>query len=126
MSNAVTTAITAGKTGGAGYSSFFTTAYGIYRDTDAGTPGGNYTSKIMRSSSYGGTINASDWKVKDGGKWWLRDAIYGEPNGDYGLNGLLGGGGLANPYALADIIFNDLSGNYTTGNYYMVSTNAKQ
>ena len=126
MSNAVNVAITASKTGGAGYSSFFTTAYGVYRTTDAGTPGGNYTSKIMRSSSYGGTSNASDWRVKDGGKWWLRDATYGEPNGDYGLNGLLGGGSFANPYALADINFNDLSGNYTTGLYYMVSTNAKQ
>ena len=126
MSKAVLAAITASKTGGAGYSSFFTTAYGVYRTSSAGNGSGNYTSKIMRSSSYGGATNASDWRVRDGGRWWLRDATYGEPNGDYGLNGLLGGGGFANPYILDDIIFNDLSGNYSTGNYYMVSTNAKQ
>ena len=80
----------------------------------------------MRHSSYGGSSNASDWRVKDGGKWWLRDNAYGEPNGDYGLNGLLGGGGLPNPYTLTDIGFNDLTNNYLTGNYYLVSTNTKQ
>jgi hypothetical protein len=126
MSNAVLAAIAANKAGGASYASYFLTAYGVYRTTDAGNGGGNYTSKVMRHSSYGGSTNASDWRVKDGGKWWLRDNAYGEPNGDYGLNGLLGGGGLPNPYSLTDIGFNDLTNNYLTGNYYLVSTNAKQ
>jgi len=126
MSNTVLQAISENKAGGASYVSYFQTAYGVYRTTDAGNGGGNYTSKVMRHSSYGGSTNASDWRVKDGGKWWLRDNAYGEPNGDYGLNGLLGGGGLPNPYNLTDIDFNDLWSNYQTGLYYLVSTNAKQ
>jgi hypothetical protein len=126
MSNTVLQAISENKAGGASYVSYFQTAYGVYRTTDAGNGGGNYTSKVMRHSSYGGSTNASDWRVKDGGKWWLRDNAYGEPNGDYGLNGLLGGSGLPNPYNLTDIDFNDLWSNYQTGLYYLVSTNAKQ
>jgi len=126
MSKTVLQAISENKAGGASYASYFQTAYGVYRTTDAGNGDGNYTSKVMRHSYYGGSTNASDWRVKDGGKWWLRDNAYGEPNGDYGLNGLLGGGGLPNPYSLTDIDFNDLTSNYPTGNYYLVSTNAKQ
>jgi hypothetical protein len=126
MSNAVLAGIARGSTkvGSGTYASFFLTAYGVYRNTT--TSGGNYTSYIMRHSSFGGTNNAPDWRVKDGGRWWLRDNAYGEPNGDYGLNGLLGGGGLPNPYSLTDINFNDLTSNYSTGNYYLVSTNTKQ
>lgn len=60
MSNAVLAAIAANKNGGAGYASFFQTTYGIYRTTNAGNGGGNYTSKIMRHSSYGGSTNAAD------------------------------------------------------------------
>ena len=127
MSNAVLTAITANKAGGASYNDYFKTAYGVYRTTNAGNNGsGNYTNKVMRHSSYGGSTNASDWRVKDGGKWWLRDNTFGEPNGDYGLNGLLGGSILPNPYNLTNIVFNDLNNNYLTGNYYLVSTNTKQ
>jgi hypothetical protein len=126
MSKTVLQAISENKAGGVSYASYFQTAYGVYRTTDAGNGNGNYTSKVMRHSYYGGSTNASDWRVKDGGKWWLRDNAYGEPNGDYGLNGLLGGGGLPDPYNLTDIDFNDLTSNYPTGNYYLVSTNAKQ
>jgi hypothetical protein len=126
MSNAVLAGVARGSTkvGSGTYASFFLTAYGVYRNTT--TTGGSYTSYIMRHSSFGGTNNAPDWRVKDGGRWWLRDNTYGEPNGDYGLNGLLGGGGLPNPYSLTDINFNDLTSNYSTGNYYLVSTNSKQ
>jgi hypothetical protein len=126
MSNAVLAAIAVNKAGGASYASYFLTTYGVYRATDVGNGSGNYTSKVMRHDSYGGSTNALDWRVKDGGRWWLRDDTYGEPNGDYVLNGLLGGGGLPNPYNLTDIGFNDLPSNYSTGNFYLVSTNAKQ
>jgi hypothetical protein len=128
MSNAVLAGIARGasKVGSGTYASFFQTAYGIYRTTNAGNGGGDYTTKVMRHSSYGGTNNAADWKVKDGGRWWLRDDTYGEPNGDYGSGGLLGGGGLPNPYSLTNIDFNDLTSNYSTGLYYLVSTNTKQ
>lgn len=127
MSNAVNKIITDGKNSGGTYGQFFQTTYGVYRTTNTGNGGSSdYRTKIMRSAEYGGTINAPDWRVKDGGMWWLSDVTYGEPNGDYGLNGLLGGGGLANPYNLTDLTFNDLTSNYLTGNYYLVSTNAKK
>ena len=126
MSNTVLQAITENKAGGGSYESFFQTAYGVYRSNGARNGGGYYNDKIMRSKFYGGTNNAPDWRVKDGGRWWLRDETYGEPNGDYGPNGLLGGGGLPNPYNLTNINFNDLSNNYSTGSFYLVSTNAKK
>jgi hypothetical protein len=128
MSNAVLAAIAANKNGGGNYASFFQTTYGVYRNTFAGNGNGNYTSKIMRHSSYGGTTNAPDWRVKDGGRWWLRDNTHGEPNGDYTDNGFLGlqagGYGFPNPYSNTDIGFND-GGSYSTGLYYLVSTNLK-
>jgi hypothetical protein len=126
MSKTVLQAITENKAGGGNYDNFFQTAYGVYRSNQAQNGNGNYTNKIMRSKYYGGTNNAPDWRVKDGGRWWLRDDTYGEPNGDYGPNGLLGGGGLPNPYSLGNINFNDLSNNYSTGSFYLVSTNAKK
>jgi hypothetical protein len=126
MSKTVLQAIIENKAGGGNYDNFFQTAYGVYRSNGARNGGGYYNDKIMRSKFYGGTNNASDWRVKDGGRWWLRDETYGEPNGDYGPNGLLGGGGLPNPYNLTNINFNDLSNNYLTGSFYLVSTNAKK
>jgi hypothetical protein len=125
MSNAVLAGIARGasKVGSGTYASFFQTVYGVYRDNGGSV---SYTNKVMRSAYYGGSTNAADWKVKDGGRWWLRDDTYGEPNGDYGSNGLLGGGGFPNPYSLTNIEFNDLTSNYSTGLYYLVSTNTKQ
>lgn len=129
MSNAVNTIITAGKNGGGTYNSFFQTTYGVYRNGSAGNGvnATNYDGKTMRSAEYGGTTNAADWRVKDGGMWWIRDATYSEPNGDYTDNGLLGLGSLPNPYNLTDLTFNDgWCCTYATGNYYLVSTNAKK
>ena len=128
MSNAVLSTISTSRNAGGTYSQFFLTTYGVYRVGTAGNGNGDYTSKIMRSAEYGGTTNAKDWRVKDGGIWWMRDGIYGEPNGDYTDNGFLGmGGSFPNPYNLTNIEFND--GNccyYSTGNYYLVSTNTKK
>jgi len=125
MSNAVLSAIATSRAGAGNYASFFQTTYGVYRDNGGSV---SYTNKVMRSSSYGGSTNAADWKVKDGGKWWLRDAIFGEPNGDYTSSGFLGlhAGGYTfpNPYDYSDIGFND-GNTYATGNFYLVSTNAK-
>ena len=131
MSNAVLAGIARGssKVGSGIYSSFFQTTYGVYRNTNAGNGGNSYTNKVMRSASYGGTTNAADWRVKDGGRWWLRDGTHTEPNGDYTSNGLLGlqAGGYVfpNPYDNSNIGFND-GGAYSTGAYYLVSTNTKQ
>ena len=85
----------------------------------------NYTAVIMRSPAYYGT-GSSAHRVKDGGRWWLRDTTFSEPNGDYGAYGLLGGYGVpAVNYDLSDLGFNDGTSNYPTGNYYLVSTNLK-
>jgi subtilisin-like proprotein convertase family protein len=59
---------------------YFSVVPGITKPTN----GGNYTNCIMRSEHYGG--HCSDWQVPDGGKWWLRDTKYSEPNGDYTAN----------------------------------------
>jgi len=103
-----------------GYADYFTTTYGVYSLTAA-----NYTSVIMRSHIFYGT-GSSAHQVKDLGRWWLRDTTFSEPNGDYGPYGLFGG--YSQPavnYGLTDISFNDISANYATGNYYLVSTNLK-
>jgi len=102
------------------YGDYFTTTYVVYSLTP-----GNYTSVIMRSDVHYGT-GSSAHRVKDGGRWWLRDTTFSEPNGDYGAYGLFGGYGVpAINYDLSDLGFNDVSANYATGNYYLVSTNLK-
>lgn len=94
----------------------------VYRSTG----GGSYVNQIMRDPTYYGT-GVADWRVPDGGRWWLRDTIYTEPNGDYAIYGFLGNKGIPRAYTLnTDMLFNDLN-NYTqtTGTKYLVSTNAK-
>lgn len=106
---------------------YFTTTYAVHRETSAGggSRGGNYTGDIMRNPiSYG--TGAPDWRVPDGGRWWLRDTTFSEPNGDYTAYNFLGGYTFPNPYTGQDIQFNDVTGqNYTTGAYYLLSTNGK-
>ncbi|HAN30150.1 MAG TPA: hypothetical protein DCQ06_01000, partial [Myxococcales bacterium] len=58
-------------------SSYFSVIPGVTKPND----GGNYTSCMMRNpKSYGS--GCGDWRVADGGRWWVRDSNYGEPNGD--------------------------------------------
>lgn len=102
----------------------------IYRNTNTsgGTAGGNYTGQIMRSLQFYGS-GAQDWVVPDGGRWWLRDSTYTEPNGDYPAYGFLANRGIPQPYGLQDQIFNDVgtvgSYPYATGGSYICSTNDK-
>ena len=113
MQNAVLNARPSGT-----FSDYFATSYGIHRSTDA-----------FGSDFYGQVMNSSDptagkaWGVKDGGRWWLRDTPYSEPNGDYSLNGLLAGG-MYSHWDLQDLDLND-QGAYSTGSFYLVSTNSK-
>jgi hypothetical protein len=97
---------------------YFRTAYGIYRDTDSSF-NGDYTSVAMNSAS----AASPDWKVKDGGRWWLSDDPFSEPNGDYAPYGLLCFG-MAESWNFEPFNFND-QGTCSTGSYYLVSTNAK-
>ena len=129
MANAVNAAIALNPTKySSTFTNYFQTAYGVYNQNV-----GNYTSYIMRDPIYYGTagaatnLPANSYRVKDGGRWWLRNSTYSEPNGDYGANGLLGQNGtITSTYSSGDVNFNDLTSNYATGNYYLVSTNTKQ
>lgn len=77
---------------------------------------GNYTPYAMRSGS------VPDWRVPDGGRWWVRDSATGEPNGDQCCNGFLFSSGPASDGSIAG--FND-GGAASTGTTYIASTNAK-
>ena len=99
------------------FGDYFRTSYGVYRDTEE--YGSNFVSTVMNSDSA-----TPAWRVKDGGRWWLRDTTYSEPNGDYNLNGLLSGYSMSESWNLEDLYFND-GGADATGSYYLVSTNAK-
>ena len=107
---------------GANHDRYFLTAYMIYKSSG----GGNYTGTIMRSTYYGSGSSAH--RVPDGGRCWLRDNTYSEPNGDYTGNALFGmdsWNDFPTPYNLQNININDGNAGYSTGNYYIVSTNAK-
>jgi hypothetical protein len=115
---------------GSNVDTYFPVMGPIYRNTatSSGTAGGNYTSQIFRGT-FGTAGGAQDWQVPDGGRWWLRDSTYSEPNGDYGAYGFLGTRGVPSPYAGQDIPFNDGGGvgvtPYPTGTTYLLSTNVK-
>jgi hypothetical protein len=102
----------------------------VYRTTGAtGTSGTSYTGFVMRDPRFYPS-GPPDWRVKDNGRWWLRDTTFGEPNGDYASGSLLGTtatvGCMAVPYTGQDMTFNDLN-NFTnvSGSFYLVSTNKK-
>ena len=105
------------------YSDYFRIVYGVHKTSG----GGNYTGTIMRHPNFGS--GSSDHRVNDGGQWWARNSTFGEPNGDYTAYawfGLQAGGyTFPNPYNGEDIGFNDGNASYSTGGYYLVSTNAK-
>lgn len=106
------------------YSDYFRIVYGVHKTSG----GGNYTGTVMRNPSCYGS-GSSDHRVNDGGCWWIRNSTFGEPNGDYEAYawfGLVAGGySMPNPYTGQDIGFNDGNASYSTGSYYLVSTNAK-
>ena len=108
---------------------YFQTTYVVYRmpGSTGGSRSGNYTSVIMRDPRFYGT-GTEDWRTGDGGRWWLRNTTFGEPNGDYSARAWLGlgsGGYTMASYAGGDIGFNDGTASYLTGTKYLVSTNAK-
>ena len=75
--------------------------------------GGRYTSCNMRHKDHGGN-SCGAWKAPDGKLWWLRDSTYGEPNGDYGANCNMGGGGCSTQ----GFRFNDYNCRFTTNSYF--------
>jgi len=99
-------------------SSYFATIPGVYKPAS----GGNYTNYIMRSPEHhNGGVPLNTWRVPDGGRWWMRDSKYSEPNGDYHANCWLS----MYKHVSSDIRFNDGNCNYTTKKY-ICSTNDKR
>ncbi len=96
--------------------SYFSTVPGVTKPGN----GGNYTGCVMRSPGDYGS-GCPDWKVPDGGRWWLRDGTYGEPNGDYDANCWLS----MYKHDANDIQFNDGNCSYHTTKY-LCSTNDKK
>ncbi len=96
--------------------SYFTTIPGVYKVGN----GGNYTGCVMRHpGSYGS--GCSGWRVGDGGRWWLRDSKYSEPNGDYTSTCWLS----MYKWDVNDIRYNDGNCSYWTKKY-VCSTNDKK
>jgi len=98
----------------------------IFRPTsrNAGSQGsGDYVGQIMRSPMYYGS-GAQDWQVPDGGRWWLRNSTYTEPNGDYDEGSPLARRNIDNPYNGQDTTFND-GARYTASPNFLYSTNMK-
>ena len=91
------------------------------------TSAGNYTGYVMRDpQSYGSGVPANSWRTGDGGRWWLRDNTYSEPNGNYTPYSFLYFWSSYPPdnYNGQDMLFDDAS-TRATGSNYLVSTNAK-
>jgi len=102
------------------------TAGAVYRDTltnvdAAGALSANYTSHIMRDPRYH-VSGPPDWKVPDGGKWFLRDFAGIEPSGDYFFNSYLLTYSLSSDGRYTE---NDGNNNYTLGANFICSTNLK-
>jgi len=81
----------------------------------------NYNTEPMRDPRYYGS-GVPDWKVPDGGKWWLKDTSMGEPNGDYVFNAYLT---LASLTSAGILTFNDGNANVSSGTTIICSTNVK-
>jgi hypothetical protein len=110
---------------GSSNNDYFANVGAVHRINNDGNGSGNYSGRIMRDPRYYGS-GVPDWRVPDGGRWWLRDTPFGEPNGDYSPYGFLGGYSFPNPYTGQDLGFNDITGDgYRPGTTYLVSTNAK-
>tara|TARA_R100000278_G_scaffold57562_1_gene47363 strand:+ start:284 stop:1153 length:870 start_codon:yes stop_codon:yes gene_type:complete len=91
------------------------------------TSAGNYTGYVMRNAQYyGNGVPANTWRTGDGGRWWLRNNTYSEPNGNYTPYSFLYFWGNHPPdnYNGQDLLFDD-AGRRSTGSNYLVSTNAK-
>ena len=102
---------------GSSYGTYIRTTGAVYRVGGIG----NYTSYAMRDpNSY--ESGAPDWRVTDGGRWFIRDSPYSEPNGNYTNYGFLG---LQSMFADGTITGFDDGGAFSTGTSYLVSTNAK-
>ena len=81
----------------------------------------NYTAEKMRDPRYYGD-GVPDWKVPDGGKWWLSDTTTSETNGDYIFNAFLSCSAVTSAGVVS---FNDGNANYGTGTTIICSTNVK-
>lgn len=110
------------STMGSNYGTYLSTVPGIYKPYD----GRNDCAGGMGVMNYDACNGYNTWRATDGGRWWLRSSGYSEPDGDYNANCYLGD--IANIGWNGDtsnIPFNDANCGYSTGNYYICSTNDK-
>jgi len=96
-------------------SAYFNAVPGVTKPSN----GGNFTGCIMRDPNAYGT-GCAQWRALDGGRWWLRDSTYSEPNGDYTANCWLG----SRNYVASNYQLNDGNCGISTINY-ICSTNDK-
>ena len=87
----------------------------VYRNN---TDRGDYTTCIMRNPAFYST-GCPDWSVPDGGRWWLRDTTFYEPNGNYRADDVLGINSISLPLGGSSIYFDDDYNNsvFSTINY---------
>ena len=89
--------------------SYFKTVPGIYKPTD----GGSFVNIAMNSDQ----MTAGGYRSLDGGRWWLRDTPYGEPNGDYQANCWLTFWQDDHKWNVDALKFNDGTCSYSTKKY---------
>lgn len=84
---------------------------------------GNYTGVLMRDPRFYSS-GSPDWMVPDGGRWFIRDTSYSEPNGNYNLYAHLY---TWNNRLLSDgtVEFDDGNSSGLTGTTILCSTNFK-
>jgi len=110
------------STMGSNYGTYLSAVPGIYKPYD----GRNDCAGGMGVMNYDACNGYNTWRATDGGRWWLRSSGYSEPNGDYNANCYLGDIGSRGWNGdTSNIPFNDGSCGYSTGNYYICSTNDK-
>ena len=88
---------------------------------NSGTPT-NYSTTRMKDARYY-TAGTNDWRVPDGGRWFIRDTPYDEPSSDYTTNAFLLLSGLSSDGTVT--AFNDAGDAYYTGTTIICSTNVK-
>jgi hypothetical protein len=102
--------------------SFFAAVPGIYKPGSGYGPCSGGGNGIMNSNY---CTDPNGWRALDGGKWWLMDTAFGEPNGDYTGGCLLVIWGLTYNFAANEYSwgFNDGNCQASTGTRYVCSTN---
>eukprot|EP00055_Hartaetosiga_balthica_P015057 m.86623 g.86623 ORF g.86623 m.86623 type:complete len:3056 (+) comp8766_c1_seq2:90-9257(+) len=103
-------------------SEYFKVGLGVYRDSAAGISASQICSMRSTRNGESGTPGCDGWKAIDGGKFYLREDDFSEPNGDY-MGGCYLRTDVDRTISTREFSFiNDYDCNYHT-NQYICSTN---